>query len=69
MQLWAGDEQVLVRFHGGGHTVDNTVAWIPSEQALFAGCMLKGLEYNHPGNLADADLEACVLTLPDSICS
>ena len=50
-------------FPGGGHTVDNIVAWIPAKKILFAGCLVKALNAKNIGNTEDADLVAYPITL------
>jgi len=50
-----GNEIVKAEFYGEGHTKDNIVGYVPSEKALFGGCLLKAI--NAPkGNLADANV-------------
>ena len=55
LQLRAGDAQIDCYYLGPAHTPDNIVVWIPSEQILFAGCMVKSLDAQDLGNIADAD--------------
>jgi len=43
---------------GGGHSTDNIVVYLPSENILFGGCCVKDMNSNSLGNLADADVEA-----------
>jgi metallo-beta-lactamase class B len=45
-------------YPGGGHTKDNIVVWLPDENVLFAGCMLKEMKSKTLGNLADADIKS-----------
>lgn len=45
-------------YPGGGHTTDNIIVWIPSEDILFGGCFIKDLQSSNLGNLADADVAA-----------
>lgn len=45
-------------YPGGGHTTDNIIVWIPSEDILFGGCFIKDLQSSNLGNLADADVTA-----------
>ena len=49
-----GSETVQVRFFGEGHTTDNVVAYVKSEETLFGGCLVKSLKAGK-GNLADAN--------------
>jgi metallo-beta-lactamase class B len=44
-------------YPGPGHSNDNIVVWLPSENVLFAGCMVKEIKSNNLGNLSDSDIE------------
>lgn len=37
------DLEVITKFFGEGHTRDNVVAYVPSDQVLFGGCLIKEL--------------------------
>lgn len=56
LQLQLGDKQIKCYYLGAAHSLDNIVVWIPSEQILFAGCMIKSLNSKDLGNTADGDL-------------
>lgn len=58
LTLKVGDIKVICRYEGGGHTPDNTVAWIPSEGVLFGGCLVKDAKATWIGNTSDADMAA-----------
>lgn len=58
LTLKVGDIKVVCRYEGGGHTPDNTVAWIPSEKVLFGGCLVKDAKATWIGNTSDADMQA-----------
>jgi metallo-beta-lactamase class B len=58
LQLQLGDKLISCYYFGAAHTVDNIVVWIPSEQILFAGCMIKSANSKDLGNTADGDLAA-----------
>lgn len=60
--LKVGKASVKLFFPGEAHTVDNMVAWLPDEQVLFGGCMVKSLK-SGKGNLADANVEAWPITI------
>ncbi len=53
-----GDKRIECFYFGAAHSMDNIVVWIPSEQILFAGCMIKSTEWQNLGNTADGDLVA-----------
>ena len=63
MGLSCGETRVGLAFLGGGHTVDNVVAWIPARKILFAGCLVKSFNAKTIGNIEDADLDAYPITL------
>ncbi|TLX75029.1 subclass B1 metallo-beta-lactamase [Labilibacter sediminis] len=44
-------------YYGGGHTADNIVVWLPGEEILFGGCLIKASSARGIGNLSDAVLE------------
>lgn len=43
---------------GAGHTADNIVVWLPGDRILFGGCLVKSVENEGLGHIADADLTA-----------
>lgn len=55
LTLKVGDEKVIVKFFGEGHTKDNVVGYFPSEKILFGGCLVKELNATK-GYLGDANL-------------
>lgn len=57
LSLQAGGLQVVSRFLGEGHTRDNVVAFVPTDQVLFGGCLIKELGANE-GYLGDANTGA-----------
>lgn len=63
MSLSCGDTCVELAFLGGGHTVDNIVAWIPARKVLFGGCLVKSLNAMNLGNTEEADLINYPVTL------
>ena len=56
MSLICGDTNVELAYLGGGHTVDNIVAWIPARKILFGGCLVKSQNARNLGNTDEADL-------------
>jgi metallo-beta-lactamase class B len=60
--LSVGTQQVLLNFFGEGHTRDNVVAYFPSEQVLFGGCLIKEMGANK-GYLGDANVNAWSATV------
>lgn len=63
LTLKVGNIKVICRYEGGGHTPDNTVAWIPSEKVLFGGCLVKDAKTTWIGNTSDADMAAWLVTM------
>lgn len=58
-----GKETFLVTYFGSGHTTDNVVAWLPKQQILFGGCLIKSADAQSLGNTSDGDLAAYPATL------
>ena len=53
-KLTIGSKDIVLRHYGEGHTKDNVVAYIPSENALFGGCLVKRVNAGK-GYLGDAN--------------
>lgn len=54
MGIKIGKNSVFVEFFGQGHTSDNIVGYIPNENLLFGGCLIKSMDANK-GFLGDAN--------------
>ncbi|MBO6522508.1 MAG: subclass B1 metallo-beta-lactamase [Balneolaceae bacterium] len=54
LNISIGNTSATAYYFGEGHTADNIALWIPSEQTLFGGCMIKSLS-SGKGNLEDAN--------------
>jgi metallo-beta-lactamase class B len=52
-----GHERLELFYPGAGHTVDNSVVWIPERKILFGGCLVKAELFTNLGNVTDADLK------------
>jgi metallo-beta-lactamase class B len=63
MSLSCGNTHVELTYLGGGHTIDNIVAWIPERRILFGGCLVKSLNARNLGNTEEADLINYPVTL------
>jgi metallo-beta-lactamase class B len=63
LSLSLGDKAIKCYFPGAAHSKDNIVVWIPSEKILFPGCMVKSMNANDLGNIADGDLKAYPATI------
>lgn len=50
-------------FPGPGHAPDNIVIWFEKEKILYGGCLVKSVEYNDLGNLADASVKEYATTI------
>ncbi|WP_372943726.1 DIM/SIM/IMP family subclass B1 metallo-beta-lactamase [Shewanella sp.] len=48
---------------GAGHTVDNLVVWLPKQQILFGGCLIKSLRSRTLGYTGEANLQQWPLTV------
>jgi metallo-beta-lactamase class B len=55
LTLKTGQEKVLIKFLGQGHTRDNVVGYFPKENVLFGGCLIKELGASK-GFLGDANV-------------
>ena len=53
--LKVGDENIIAKFFGEGHTKDNIVGYFPSENVMFGGCLIKELDASK-GYLGDASV-------------
>ena len=60
--LLVGSEKVIITFPGQGHTADNVVAYIESNQVLFGGCLIKSLGAGK-GFTGDANLDSWAHTV------
>ncbi|MES1226957.1 MAG: subclass B1 metallo-beta-lactamase, partial [Bacteroidota bacterium] len=45
-------------YPGPGHTEDNIVIWLPADKVLYAGCLVKSMDYKILGYTPDADMMA-----------
>ena len=63
MELDLGGYKVHCYYFGGAHTTDNIVIWIPSEEVLFGGCMIRDINSTGLGNIADASIEEWLPTI------
>ena len=63
LSLSCGDTNVELSFLGGGHSVDNIVAWVPEKKILFGGCLVKSQNARNLGNTKEADLISYPATL------
>lgn len=52
-----GQEPIHCYFPGEGHTNDNIVVYLPNQQILHGGCLIKSVAVFGMGNLADANLD------------
>jgi metallo-beta-lactamase class B len=55
LTLRVGNENIIVKFFGEGHTKDNVVGYFPSENIMFGGCLIKELKASK-GFLGDANV-------------
>ena len=62
LEIPVGQEKVLCTFLGEGHTLDNSVCYVPSERVLFGGCLVKATGASE-GNLEDANVDAWPATV------
>jgi metallo-beta-lactamase class B len=60
--LQVGDENIVVKFFGEGHTKDNVTGYFSSDNILFGGCLIKELDAGK-GYLGDANIAAWPATV------
>jgi metallo-beta-lactamase class B len=53
--LKVGNEKIIAKFLGEGHTKDNVVGYFPSENVMFGGCLIKEIKAGK-GYLDDANV-------------
>lgn len=53
-----GNGLIKLYYPGAGHTEDNIVAWLPRTKILFAGCLVRGHEWESLGNVTDASINS-----------
>jgi len=61
-ELTVGNQKISNKYIGEAHTQDNIVSYIPSEQLLFGGCMVKSLDATK-GYLGDANESEWSITI------
>ena len=63
LELELGGHIISCYYFGGAHTADNIVTWIPSEEILFGGCMIRDINSAGLGNIADAKVDEWLPTI------
>lgn len=63
LHLRLGKKEIYCYYLGAAHSLDNIVIWLPKEQVLFAGCVLKGMDYKDIGFTGDGDINEYPNTL------
>ncbi|KAA3623203.1 MAG: subclass B1 metallo-beta-lactamase, partial [Bacteroidetes bacterium] len=56
LELTVGKMKLINAYCGGGHTHDNIVCYVPDDEVLFGGCLIKAVGAGK-GFLGDADVE------------
>jgi metallo-beta-lactamase class B len=56
LKLKLDNLEIICKYYGPAHSIDNIVVWVPSEKILFAGCMVRDLRTQGLGNTADGDI-------------
>jgi len=62
LTLKVGNEIIIAKFFGEGHTKDNIVGYFPSENIVFGGCLIKELKASK-GYLGDANVSSWSTTV------
>lgn len=55
--LKVGNQEIIAKFFGEGHTRDNIICYYPKENVMFGGCLIKELNATK-GYLKDANLNS-----------
>ena len=55
LKIKVGGKRLVSRYFGEAHTKDNVITWLPDENVLFGGCMIKA-QGAGKGNLEDANV-------------
>lgn len=55
-EFWLLKRKIQAFFPGAGHAPDNWVVWLPEQQILFGGCLLRSQGWSSLGNLQDAKI-------------
>ena len=63
LELNLNDHKVYCYYFGGAHSADNIVIWIPSDEILFGGCMIRDINSTGLGNTSDAKVEEWLPTI------
>lgn len=63
LSLRCGQTPVELRYFGAGHTTDNIIAWLPRQQVLFGGCLIKAMNARSLGNTSEGNLNVYPATL------
>lgn len=64
MELNVGNEKIICKYLGEGHTSDNIVGYYPAEKVLFGGCLIKS-DGASKGNLEDANVNSWSTTVEE----
>lgn len=62
-----GNHSFQTYYAGEGHTKDNIVIWCSDAKILYGGCLIKSIESNGLGNVADANLIEWATTIKNVI--
>lgn len=57
MKVSIDNVSLQIYYPGHGHTIDNLVVYLPKEQILFGGCIIKSEEAQSLGYIQEADLK------------
>jgi metallo-beta-lactamase class B len=63
LKLHLGKKDILCYYPGAAHSHDNIIIYLPTEGLLFAGCVLKGMEYKNIGFTGDGNIHEYPNTL------
>jgi glyoxylase-like metal-dependent hydrolase (beta-lactamase superfamily II) len=62
-----GDREVQIRYLGGGHTIGDSVVWLPQERVLFAGDLVEARATPYMGDASVAAWQAETLAAAEAL--
>jgi glyoxylase-like metal-dependent hydrolase (beta-lactamase superfamily II) len=61
LTVFLGEREVQIRYLGGGHTIGDSVAWLPRERVLFAGDLVEARAAPYMGDASVAAWQGATL--------
>jgi glyoxylase-like metal-dependent hydrolase (beta-lactamase superfamily II) len=58
LTVFLGEREVQIRYLGGGHTIGDSVVWLPAERVLFAGDLVEARAAPYMGDASVAEWQS-----------